>query len=275
MSPRVTLLLAFFLLDASAQVPLRFDRNGIPIAPVTVNGHALEVGVDTGAGMTVLSETSAQRAGVRELRASDVPVLDALGQRIPARMGTADVEVAGVRLRNLQVLVVPDERLRAATSWLTMFHFDGLLGWNAMQAHRVTIDYGARELRFDIAGRDCGAVNLWSGDSRPLVAFEADGVAGRALLDTGARTSMLVAPHDGEQSRLVAGASGVATRREGIRHGVTLMLGGQRFERLSLPVAAPGEHATHSALVGNDLLAGRRVDIDATCGRFTVGPVRQ
>ena len=259
-----------FAQDVSS--PLHFDDNGIPIAAVLVNGERIDMGVDTGAGMTVLSESSAQRVHVRDLHAADRPVLDALGRPLAAQMGIADLEIAGALLRDLPVLVLPDERLRARTVARTMFEFDGLLGWNAMDSHRVTIDYAARTLRFEPPSHTCGAMNLWAVDSRPLVAFEADGAVGRALLDTGARTSVLFAPNAGEHMRLVAGASGIATRRESTRDGVTLVVGGERFERLSIPVSAPPAHNAPSALIGSDLLAGRRVVVDATCGRFTVGP---
>lgn len=253
---------------------LRYDRNGIPIARVEVNGHAVELGIDTGAGMTVLSDSAARHAGVRELRPAPMPVFDSLGQSIPARIGVAEVRVAGMAIDALPVLVLPDERLRARTLGATMFEFEGLLGWNAMESSRVTLDYARGQLRFDPPRSDCGPRTLWSVNSRPLVAFEADGTRGRAFVDTGARTSALVSTGeagDGEHTRLVAGASGVSLRREGLRRGVTFASGGQRWEGRAMPVTARGEHDLHDALIGNDLLAGRRVEIDAGCGEFSIG----
>ena len=64
----------------------------------------------------------------------------------------------------------------------------------------------------------------------------------------------------------------MTTPREGGRSGVTLLIDSQRFEPVTLPVVAPGEHDAHTLMIGNDLLVGRRVEIDASCGRFSIGP---
>jgi hypothetical protein len=109
------------------------------------------------------------------------------------------------------------------------------------------------------------------------VRYEANGATAEVLVDTGARTSVLVTalpPQEGENTRLVAGAGGVAMRREGVRSGLTFTTGGQRWDNLTLPLVQASEHDVHGALIGNDLLAGRRVELDATCGRFSVGPKR-
>ena len=89
----VTALL--FCVSAFAQeaVPLRFDRNGIPIARVTLNGRPLEVGIDTGAAMTMLDDSSAKRVAIDY--AASTLTIDA------ARVGCAHVNLRSVQNRPL------------------------------------------------------------------------------------------------------------------------------------------------------------------------------
>jgi predicted aspartyl protease len=179
--------------STTARSSLRTGRNGGPIVDATINGVAIELGVDTGAGLSVITESTARRVVARDLDGPRPKVLDSLGESVEARLALVDLALPGVEFRGLPVLVMRDENLSARVLGLTLFAFDGLLGWNALGLVRVELDFGRGEMTLRPTRAPCDGRNLWSVGSKLLVEAAADGVPTLALVDTGARRSWAVA----------------------------------------------------------------------------------
>lgn len=260
----------------SVTLPIRIGRNGVPLMDAAVNGFAVEVGLDSGAGVSVLTESTAKKVGALPVVTSRLPtVRDAVGQAVPARLATVDLSVGTLAFLGLPVLVLPDDRLRASFLGLTLFAFDGLIGWNALAEVRIDVDYRSSVVSFSMP-RECsdGGLRLWSVGQKPLLEIEIDGKHAIAFLDTGSRTSYLIrapssAPDDAG-GRLTGSASGISVQKESAEPDVALSLGSLSLPRRSLPVRYTAQDGSfYDFVVGADLLRGRRVGVDAACGAYT------
>ena len=82
------------------------DRNGQFSAAALVNGVHVEMLADTGASLVVLSEADARRIGIDFARlVYNVPVKTANGTAMAAHTILDEVQVGGIRVRNLDALV--------------------------------------------------------------------------------------------------------------------------------------------------------------------------
>ncbi len=180
---------------------------------------------------------------------------------------------------------------------------EGVIGCAMVRDTRLTIDYAARRLWL-VPG---GGMNGAAADAAVDVAIEAPGerseilrfIEGRlltridaggatlpALIDTASARTLIERgaglSSTTEGSALLADATGGATSYPTIRVR-DLVVGGAAIESAELvevdlgsrlaPFPSPGSPAPR-AVVGADILSGRRVVIDPAAGRFILGPVR-
>jgi predicted aspartyl protease len=118
--------------DGDASV-MRF-RGGAPVVvPVTINGVALRLMVDTGADRTVISPAAAARTGLGIETGSQVRIVGVAGSAVASELSAVQMEVAGARVGPLRVIV-----LETPTGSL-----DGLLGRDVLDYFTLTIDGGA------------------------------------------------------------------------------------------------------------------------------------
>jgi predicted aspartyl protease len=109
-----------------------------------VNGCGpIDLVVDTGASMTVLSPSVARRAGVA-LHGPRVAAAGA-GPRMPARLARLrSIEIGHLRATRLGVAVLSLAALNRATG----LGIGGIVGYNLLCRYRLTIDYAAGRLVF-------------------------------------------------------------------------------------------------------------------------------
>ena len=88
---------------------LKADARGHFITDAEIEGTTLKVMVDTGASAVALSYEDAERVGLRPFAlVYDVPVSTANGITQAARVTLRRVEVDGVRVRDVEGLVLPE-----------------------------------------------------------------------------------------------------------------------------------------------------------------------
>jgi hypothetical protein len=112
---------------------MRF-RSGAPVvAPVTINGVALRLMVDTGADRTVISPAAAARTGLAVDTGRAVRIVGVAGSAVANEMPVTHMEVAGARVGPLRLIVLdtPSESL------------DGLLGRDVLDYFTLTVDGNA------------------------------------------------------------------------------------------------------------------------------------
>lgn len=265
--------------DGPREQPFRVARNGTPLVMVQVNGTQLEIGLDTGAGLTVLTESVAARVGARPLEGIRPEAINSLGETTTARLATVELTVAGVRLANLPVLVVPDDRLEARMLGVTLFSFDGLLGWNALKLTHTEFDFGRAKYTIKSSAPMCGGRNLWSIGLQPMIEASVGGRRVLAKIDTAASRSWLtataaIADQEHESIGRVGIEAGAGSARiAGISalKDVDVAVGAHSVKLSELRIRpTQGLDPVHHLTVGQDVLKNTTLAIDGPCGRFSV-----
>jgi hypothetical protein len=192
------------------------------VIPVTINGQPMRFAMDTGAGMSVVTETLAQRLGLKN--SPGQPIFDGItGKMSTGRYVVADrLKVGNTEFRNVSFTVLPDDlevlkdiptEERGAIGLPVLLGLE-TIRWN-WSDHRL-------DMGFAPARATLRAANLAFEDLFPLMAVE---IAGRRLsfeFDTGAEWVQLWPPFvkdfpdemktARESSRELAGATGGETR---------------------------------------------------------------
>jgi len=191
-------LLASCPLDAAcdlvqiARVPLEL-RNHIFVVPVTLNGNAIGMLLDTGAQKSLLGE-----AAVRRLNLARDP------RSITSLMGLSGASAhQDVRIDSMSIgaVVLSVERL-AVNSFGGHQPFEGILGLDILRDYDLDIDGPKRVLTLYRIRRCEPAPPPWDEPAAPIAGFSArtgwlkvpfqlNGVAGIGFLDTGASNTMI------------------------------------------------------------------------------------
>ncbi len=265
-------------------VSVVFDRGGspTPLVPMGVNGQVAVLGLDTGAGLTVIGSELAQAAGAKRLGAR-TGARDAHGEGVQVELAIVDLDIAGIRIERHPVIVIDSARLRFKVAGIEIAGFDGVLGWNAIARLRITIDNARRLMTFEpSAGSARGPGDLfWIGE--PYVRARAsNGLPLTLFLDTGASRSALSTPvaaaaglREGEKkSTLVMGAGSSRRLEVTVHRGATLHVGGARvaFAELQVFEARSTGYAVRDGVLGADALVRGRVILDPGARELTILP---
>ena len=266
---------------------LAFERGAshTPRVPASVNGVPTELGLDSGAGLTVIGSELAEAVGARLLGAR-TGARDAHGEGVLVELAVVDLEVGGIVIENLPVMVIDSARLRFRVSGLEVSGFDGVLGWNALAPLRIVIDNRARTLSLEpsSAGKQPrGGDFFWVGE--PYVrARSSNGLPLTLFLDTGASRSAIAEPlaaaaglREGITRSTTVMAAGSTRRMEiTVHRDAALHVGGARIRLDELQAIAPRStgYAVRDGVLGADALLEGRVVVDFLAGEFTVTPAR-
>lgn len=269
-----------FTTDDSA-IAMRRARSGTPLLMARINGVAIELGLDTGAGLSVISESVAERVGARAGKEGAPKVKDSLGREIPGRLARVSLELGAMRHDDLPVLVLPDDRLQARLlGMFTLFSFDGLVGWHAIAPARTTIDFDSRTIRFSRPSASCAERKIWSRAFKPIVQAIVGGRSVDGFLDTGARASWGLQGREAWRGAfdtlpgagLIAGAGGAEVRIQDKATDVLVETGGRSTRLESLAFRKGPPDAPHDITLGMDVLGTGIVVLDLACGDFTLAP---
>jgi len=253
--------------DGDAGVTLRRNELGSWNVPVEAGGRPAEWIFDTGANLSTLAQSEAERLG---LTTRDTPayVRGSTGARNAMRLAVAsEVRVGPARLSNVLFLVLADEALSVAPVGQQI---RGILGMPALHAlGRFSVDaFGL--LRIGVVPDDApGAPFRFEGWS-PIVEVAHAGHPLRLLLDTGANhTSLLASARaaltPAEQAALTSrteqtgGAGGAVTRTIEVVPSLPLRIGDATVllrDVSLLPRAPEGEAEERDGTLGMDALAG-------------------
>jgi predicted aspartyl protease/Tfp pilus assembly protein PilF len=157
-------------LSGSNRTVIPFESNeGLPILTVRVNGekNPLHFVLDTGSGMSVVSEITAKRLGLKPIARGGLARAVGGGGRFEIVYGfLSSLDVGDVRIENVPVYIRHffDEKTKV----------DGYLGLSVISKFITSIDYG--QLTFTLArNRQAESVDPWS------VVYRADSEAALAL----------------------------------------------------------------------------------------------
>jgi len=246
----------------STTVPLRWNSFGCESADVTVNGVTSSWFVDTGAEITVVTQSLAKRMGVRPVGTA-IRVATTTDD-VRGKVGTIDrLRIGSAYVENVPVLILPDAQLKPGN----MPQIDGILGLQVMVAFgRAAWMNDGRELALGDAApavRADAPRIYWDDEGVGVPVGTSRGIMG-AFLDTGANVTVwrhagaslldrkLIAEAP-EKTMHVGGAGGVVKRKQREIQELRFRFGGVPVQLERVPLAA-SEKAS-AAKLGMDALS--------------------
>jgi len=130
-----------------AQLRLTADEDGRVNVPVTLDGHAVNLLVDTGGGISMLSQLAVSTFGLHELTARRLTMELYGGEASHRYVLVRNVELGGTNLHATPFFIASGERFRPETS--------GALGADLLERYDVELDFAN------------GRLNLFAKDSCP------------------------------------------------------------------------------------------------------------
>jgi len=192
------------LVDARpGPTPFARDKVGLPRAQVTINGHPQDAVLDTGANLSVVSASTAERLGLREL--GQARVGSSSRTSVATRVAIADrVALGGFILEHVVFLVLDDAQLEMPVPG--GYRIDAIIGLPVFRAiGRVRF---GRDGTLGLGGGPADASlasNLSLVGSDLYVEASVDGIAVPLHLDSGGSASSLSAPFAAAHPDIVAG----------------------------------------------------------------------
>ena len=166
---------------------------GQPEIEVKVNGRAFPFILDTGAGITVLTEEAAEACGVDPIGSDVGYARTSTSHRVAFRPGVVkQLSIGGVVIENHPVAIVKPDDLSFGIVGITLVRIRGIVGWPVFSKMAVTLDYDRSEATFVRSeGGQVEDPNLfWLG--YPIVRIlSEEGIPLHFGLDTGAQKSSL------------------------------------------------------------------------------------
>lgn len=272
-SAKQTRDVAFALRNEAAQtheplkpgaVPIKRDMANLPRSVGRVNGQEQEFILDTGAGYSTITRSTAARLNVR-LLPDQITVGSATSKAVPALLGIgASVEIAGNVFHNVVFLVMADEALTFGGG---QYKIDAILGFPVLaRLGRIEFARAGEGETFRVAQPSSAAGvarDLYLDVLKPMAMVEIAG-AGRVrmLLDSGARRSSLNATFASaypamvqnapSEKQTIGGAGAMKTIEVRLLRNVAVVADG-RARRVEAISVSDEKKAEHGAL-GQDVL---------------------
>ena len=187
-------------IDGSRRVitPFRIGSPDLPRVTVNVNDVVLsETVLDSGAVMSIVSRSFAERAGIRRLGEVEGLFYGLLGEPIQVEFGLIDfLRIREMTIRNVPVAIMNDSKLHFFVEKDEKFDIEFLVGTNLLKEFRMRFDYVRNQLTLDyLEASERVPVpnqNLFLVDQRPLVHVTINRQGWYPfLLDTGSEVTFL------------------------------------------------------------------------------------
>jgi len=167
------------------------DRIGLAKVPIEINGQNISLPFDTGAALSVLTYSEAQKLRLRLINFA-IKVESFTGAEVSARLGIAsNMKIGNVRLHNVVFLVFEDRDLYLPP---ISFQINGLIGFPVITALREITFLRDGEILIPGHTHRHGEQNMCFDGSTPLLAGTFEGKRLIFSLDTGANKSDLFPP---------------------------------------------------------------------------------
>ena len=168
-------------------------KNYVFVVPVTVNGHAIDMLLDTGAQKSLLGELVVRRLNSTAYARSQTSLM--------GLSGTSTTPDARINSMSIGAVTLPFDRL-PVNSFGGNQPFDGILGLDILRLYDLDIDGPKRSLTLYRVRRCDPAPPPWDVPAALIdgfsvqtgwlkVPFRLDGIEGVGFLDTGASNTMI------------------------------------------------------------------------------------
>jgi predicted aspartyl protease len=273
-----------------AEVPLRWDATGHVVVPTMVDGTGpVDFIMDTGADETGVFSWLAERLNLPTTGSTELSGATGSAESVQLRVSALSVD--GHEIDNFLADTLPDRPDRAKLG--------GVVGADLMAGRLTVMDFGCGTLALvplnsskRVMGSHAHLVNAGSvlGGKQLTLPVMINGASGLALLDSGARTTLINRPfasaagldpqsaafRDGDPAR---GASQKAMNSRVGTIGTVTFAGitceGATARVVDLPFLEEAGLTNSAVMVlGLDLLQGTRLSLDYSGRRFWIAPSR-
>jgi predicted aspartyl protease len=254
---------------------------GSPLVDVEANGTRIFLWFDTGASLTVLTETLARRLDVEVVEGFDLSLSTSTSIEVPSRIGwLRELRLGSVTFHNHPVFIMRDSDLTFERDGSTLT-VEGIVGWNAIRHATVELDYADGWYRAtEPVARDYGVRNFfWLG--YPMTRIQAGN--GQSLLfgvDTGAGntsiTENIFTKLDFAETRTetvtIEGAGGSERVETDVVDELALVITGHRFVLPDVRRESSDDAVfiVMDGVLGSDLARRTRMTVDFTNGYFAI-----
>lgn len=253
-----------------------FDLRGFELVRVGLAVNDLQTGaiVDSGAVYSILTESFAKKAGIREIPESRATGRGLHKREFPVTFGIAErMAFCGFTLHNVPVMLMPDDALLFQTT-RGEFPVPAVLGAHLLKEFTTEIDYPHRRLRLTRAdfrvGKHAPEQNLYFHAGRVFVRASVNRTGWfQFLLDTGSEPTMMTSvglaraglPASSKLFPKKVYGIGKSQAQWGRVRDLTIGVAGwaARFQDLTV---RDDELSYEDGIIGNTLLDRFRVGID-------------
>lgn len=177
-----------------ASLPITIDAAGGATVPVTIDGQAQNMLVDTGGVYTMLTQSAVARLGLTSKRTEGVWWTMFGGETLDHYVTTNTLEIAGGTVRNRKMIVMPDGRMPS--------NVDGILAPDILSVFDIDFDFAGGKLALFSQDHCEGKVVYWTheytqipfklDDSRHIgLTVQLDGKDVPAGIDTGSSRTLM------------------------------------------------------------------------------------
>jgi len=168
------------------------DKIGLLQLPVTTGADTCDLVFDTGANISVITESSAKKLHLRVYPAKVELGAGTTGQSVQSSLAVADSLWLGpILLRHVVFLLLPDEMLHFKQA---DYRQAGIIGEPLMAQLKQMTFYGDGRLAIPLHPGTTGRANLALDGAMPIIEYEVEGQLLPFRFDSGASTSVLYAP---------------------------------------------------------------------------------
>lgn len=120
-----------------------------PRIKVKINGKKYRFWVDTGAGLSVVTDKVARKCGLKQYVPGNATATTATGNAVSISFAVIDsLKGAGLDVKNHPCLVLRKNDLKFKILGITVVKINGIIGWNLLQELAVDIDFKEEKIRF-------------------------------------------------------------------------------------------------------------------------------
>lgn len=248
--------------------PMIKTAHGLPTIEVLINGIPVQMVVDSGAMLTTISQSVAQKCGI-SLHDFSIKPKNAFNEEIDVDQATiALLELGGLRIENKKCMVLPDEMF----DFKSIGSINGTIGWEIIHKMKWSFDFSKKEILLEKSAPTSKEKNLTC-DFFPMVRVMINNREIVSGLDTGANQTILgkclgrTLRPSGKVKHIMAVAGTVRETEMDVVDSLELNLGGKTLQLESVHLRStlnfPKPHLfTLPCLLGIDLVKNSTLVID-------------
>jgi len=254
--------------ETPGSLPITDEKAGMIRVPVRIDGHSLGAMVDTGANMSAISASVAERVGIQMLSQS-ASIGSSTERTVRVQLGIArQLQIGNAILENVVFIVLPDSELRLPPN----YRISAIIGLPVLMAlgRLEFVNSGAPRLLYGVsrgepANQGGAHPNMLLSGLEPLVLVRVPGAGNplRMKVDTGsdhtyftsnaARDAPVFFAHAEQYNWHVGGAGGIVTERRALRlPEASLTIGGRQIILRNVIVSSRAS-STSDGVIGEDI----------------------